>query len=165
MERISAANSAGWTWAQTAALIVPCVALLGAFLTYALNQRAARRESRARTFAEALSAVEDYLEMPYRVRRRPNTAEGRHSITNEVSAVLARMAFHQAWLQIVAPPVAGPYAALVATARSEAGAQMRMAWQQLPIASDREVNLGTAYPRHLSDAARASCLMAMRQHL
>ncbi|MEU4616348.1 hypothetical protein [Streptomyces umbrinus] len=41
MQAISAtqATDSGWTWAQTAALIVPCIALLGAFLTYALSQR------------------------------------------------------------------------------------------------------------------------------
>ncbi|MDQ1067319.1 hypothetical protein [Streptomyces canus] len=41
------ATDGGWTWAQTAALIVPCIALFGAFLTYALNQRAVRKERRA----------------------------------------------------------------------------------------------------------------------
>ncbi|MDT0481845.1 hypothetical protein [Streptomyces doebereineriae] len=60
MQVVSAAQAtdSGWTWAQTAGLIVPCIALLGAFLTYALSQRAVRREHRARTFAEALTAVE-----------------------------------------------------------------------------------------------------------
>ncbi|MER7872789.1 hypothetical protein ABTY63_04380 [Streptomyces solisilvae] len=57
------ANS-GWIWAQTAALIVPFIALFGAFLTYALNERAIRKERRAETFTEALTAVEEYLEMP-----------------------------------------------------------------------------------------------------
>lgn len=68
----TAATSGGWTWSQTTALIVPFIAVFGAFLTYALNQRAARREHQAKTFAEALTAVEEYLEMPYRIRRRPS---------------------------------------------------------------------------------------------
>jgi hypothetical protein len=38
----------------------------------------ARNERRAKAFAvaEALAAIEDYLEMPYRVRRRPASEPG-----------------------------------------------------------------------------------------
>ncbi|WP_405476281.1 hypothetical protein [Streptomyces canus] len=110
MQVVSAAQAtdSGWTWAQTAGLIVPCIALLGAFLTY--------------------------LEMPYRIRRRPEPSSAvRQQLTDEVSSLLARMAFHQAWLQIEAATVAGPYASLVSTARAEAGAQVSLAWQQPPI--------------------------------
>ena len=72
--------------------------------------------------------------MPYRIRRRPEPSSAvRQQLTDEVSILLARMAFHQAWLQIEAATVAGPYASLVSTARAEAGAQMSLAWQQPPI--------------------------------
>ncbi|MFF8843407.1 hypothetical protein ACF08N_11845 [Streptomyces sp. NPDC015127] len=141
------------------------MALLGVYVTYSLNQRAVRRERRSKTFAEALTAVEEYLEMPYRIRRRMNSAEARRELTDEVSSILARMAFHQAWLQIEASSVAGPYATLVATARAEAGVQMSEAWQQSPITSDGGMNLGAAYPRVRSDEARALCIDAMRRHL
>ncbi|MGI3200604.1 hypothetical protein ACRJ4W_23030 [Streptomyces sp. GLT-R25] len=160
------ATDSGWTWAQTAALIVPCIALLGAFLTYALSQRVVRREHRAKTFAEALTAVEEYLEMPYRIRCRPDSSSAvRQQLTDEVSSLLARMAFHQAWLQIEATTVAGPYASLVATARAEAGAQMSLAGQQPLITSDSGMNLGLPYPRDRSNAARATCIEVMRRHL
>ncbi len=133
MEIVSAAEAAsGWSWAQTTALTVPVIALLGVYITYTLNQRAVRRERRSKTFAEALTAVEEYLEMPYRIRRRPDLPEARRELTDEVSSILARMAFHQAWLQIEASSVAGPYATLVATARAEAGVQMSVAWLQAP---------------------------------
>ncbi|MET4920983.1 hypothetical protein P3L51_01135 [Streptomyces sp. PSRA5] len=168
MEVIAATEttSGGWTWAQTTALIVPFIAVFGGFLTYALNQRAASRERRAKTFAEALTAVEEYLEMPYRIRRRPeSSALVRQQLTDEVSGLLARMAFHQAWLQIEASTVAGHYTTLVATARAEAGTQMSLAWQQLPITSDDGMNLGSAYPRDRSNAARAACIDVMRRHL
>lgn len=166
METVStAAQTGGWSWAQTTALIVPFVALLGVYVTYSLNQRAVRRERRSKTFAEAVTAVEEYLEMPYRIRRRMSSAEARQELTDEVSSILARMAFHQAWLQIEASSVAGPYATLVATARAEAGAQMSEAWQQPPITADSGMNLGAAYPRVRSDAARALCIDAMRRHL
>jgi hypothetical protein len=159
-------TDSGWTWAQTAALIVPCIALFGAYLTYTFNQRAVRRERRAKTFAEALTTVEEYLEMPYRIRRRPESSSVvRQQLTDEVSGLLARMAFHQAWLQIEASAVAGPYSTLVATARAEAGAQMSLAWQQPPITTDSGMNLRASYPRDRSIAARATCIEVMRRHL
>ncbi|MEU3786373.1 hypothetical protein [Streptomyces sp. Root369] len=79
--------------------------------------------------------------------------------------MLARMAFHQAWLQIEATTVAGPYATLVATARAEAGAQMSLAWQQPPISTDSGLNLGVPYSRDPSNAARVRCIEVMRRHL
>ncbi|MEU5411247.1 MULTISPECIES: hypothetical protein [Streptomyces] len=166
MEIVSAAEAAsGWSWAQTTALTVPVIALLGVYITYTLNQRAVRRERRSKTFAEALTAVEEYLEMPYRIRRRPDLPEARRELTDEVSSILARMAFHQAWLQIEASSVAGPYATLVATARAEAGVQMSVAWLHAPITSDSGMNLGTAYSRERSNAAKTACITAMRRHL
>jgi hypothetical protein len=74
-----------WTAAQTTALLVPVIAIVGAaltaLLTYALNQRSARRERRARAFGEALSVIEDYAEMPYRIRRRTGSVEARQQLT------------------------------------------------------------------------------------
>ncbi len=163
---ISATPQAGsWTWAQTTALIVSVIALVGVYVTFTLNQRAARRERRSKTFAEALTAVEEYLEMPYPIRRRPASPDARRELTDEASSLLDRMAFNHAWLQIEASKVAGPYAAFVAAARSEAGVHMSEAWQQPPIDTDSGMNLGTAYPRDLSNAARAACIEAMRRNL
>ena len=61
--------------ADGALLGASCVAgaLISVALTYGLNQRAARRERHSNGFAEALTAIEDYAEMPYRIRRRPGT--------------------------------------------------------------------------------------------
>jgi len=65
-------------------------------LTYGLNQRAARRERQTKLFAEALAAIEDYAEFPYRIRRRPRTSEARHELTEQVSQKQSQIAFHQA---------------------------------------------------------------------
>jgi hypothetical protein len=42
---------------------------------------------------------------------------------------------------------------------------MSLAWQQRPITTDRGMNLGIPYPRDRSNAARATCIEVMRQHL
>jgi hypothetical protein len=92
-----------WTWAQTAAVIVPFVAILGAVLVWYLGQCAARRDRRATAFAAALAAVEKYAEFPYRIRRRAPTDEARHALADAISETQAEIAFHQLWLDLEAP--------------------------------------------------------------
>jgi hypothetical protein len=116
--------SPDWTWAQTAAVIVPVLALLGSLLVWYLGQQAARRERRATAFASALAAVENYAEYPYRIRRRAGTAEARHELSNAISDIQAEIAFHQLWLDLEAPTVGDRK--LVNAARRQAGQQMQL---------------------------------------
>jgi hypothetical protein len=159
----------GWTWAQTAALLAGAVALVGALvsvaLTYGLNQRAARRERQTKLFAEALAAIEDYAELPYRIRRRPRSSQARHELTEQVSQIQSQLAFHQAWLSLEVPGVARAYSDLVRAAKAQAGRQMAQAWLKPAITRDAQVNLGVVYPRDQIDAARGQCVEAMRAAL
>jgi hypothetical protein len=151
------------------AVLAPVIAILGAalsaLLTYALNRRAARRERRARAFGEALSVIEDYAEMPYRIRRRPGTDEGRHKLTEEVSRIYSRLAFHQALLDIEAPTVAAAYRLLANEAKAEVGEQMKEAWQRPVRTTDAEMNLEHHYDRTRVDRARDHCVEVMRESL
>jgi len=145
-----------------AALIAALVAVTG----YMVTQAQARRERRANEFADALAAVEEYLEAPYRIRRRQSaTAEGRDALANTLSDLQARIARHRSWLRVEAPPVAEAYDALVAAARSEAGVQMTEAWNSAPPASDADMNLWVAYQHPNSDAERDKVIAIMRQNL
>jgi hypothetical protein len=158
-----------WTAAQTTAVLVPVIAILGtaiiALLTYELNRRASRRERRALAFSEALSVVEDYAEMPYRIRRRSGTPEGRQHLTEEVSRIYSRLAFHQALLDIEAPMVAAAYRRLANEAKAEVGAQMKAAWQKPLRITDAEMNLEERYSRKRVDCARDHCVATMRAAL
>lgn len=158
-----------WTAAQTTAVIVPVIAIVGAvltaLLTYALNQRAARRERRARAFGEALSVIEDYAEMPYRIRRRTGSVEARQQLTEEVSRIYSRLAFHQALLDIEAPRVAAAYRLLANEAKAEVGEQMKQAWQKPLRTTDADMNLEQHYDRRRVDAARDRCVVTMRAAL
>ncbi|GAA2628463.1 hypothetical protein [Paractinoplanes durhamensis] len=158
-----------WTAAQTTAVLAPVIAILGAalvaLLTYGLNRRAARRERRARAFGEALSVIEDYAEMPYRIRRRSGTLDGRQELTDEVSRIYSRLAFHQALLDIEAPAVAAAYRQLANEAKAEVGAQMKTAWQRPLRTTDAEMNLEKHYDRVRVDAARDHCVATMRAAL
>ena len=116
-------------------------------------------------YAHALQAVQDYLEGPYRIRRKDGTAEARRELTQALSTVQSQINFHTAWLDIAAPKeVARAYTELVAAARGEAGPQMTAAWSEPPTADDATVPLGVAYPRPLSDAALATVKAAMSKH-
>lgn len=158
-----------WTAAQTAAVLVPVIAIFGAvltaLLTYGLNRRAARRERRALAFGEALSVIEDYAEMPYRIRRRTGTVEGRQQLTEEVSRIHSRLAFHQALLDIEAPVVAAAYRLLTNEAKAEVGEQMKAAWQKPLRTTDAEMNLEHHYGRERVDRARDHCVATMRAAL
>lgn len=158
-----------WTWAQTAALLAGVIAVAGALvsvaLTYNLNQRAARRERQTNVFAEALSAIEDYAELPYRILRRPGTPGARHELTEQISHIQSRIAFHQAWLSIETASVSRAYEDLVRAAKKQAGSQMKQAWRESVIKKDSQVSLGTAFPRDEINAARYQCVAAMREAL
>lgn len=134
-------------------------------LTYELNQRAARRERRATTFAEALAAIEDYVELPYRIRRRAGGADARHQLTEAISKVQSRIAFYQAWMHIEEPKAATAYDALVRTTKAQAGGQMKQAWAQPLRTKDRQMNLHAAYPRDGIDEQIAICITVMREGL
>jgi hypothetical protein len=154
---------------SSTAVLAPVIAIFGAaltaLLTYALNRRAARRERRARAFGEALSVVEDYAEMPYRIRRRSGTLDGRQQLTEEVSRIYSRLAFHQALLDIEAPEVAAAYRLLTNEAKAEVGEQMRTAWQKPLRTTDAEMNLEEHYDRTRVDRARDHCVATMRAAL
>ena len=162
-------GAVGWTWAQTVTVLAAFLTVAGAVVTaslsYGLNQRASRRERQTRAFAEALSVIEDYAELPYRIRRRPGTPEARHELTEQISQIQSRLAFHQALLRMEEPGVAQAYEQLVRTTKQHAGAQMREAWLEPVAVEDAQVSLGKAYERMDIDGARDRCVEAMREVL
>lgn len=142
-------------------LLAAAVAVLG----YRHQQLTARKLARSTMYAEALRAVLDYLEGPYRVRRHDGTPEARRSIIDALSEVQSRIAFHSSWLDIDAPSlVAGAYRDLLTAARNEAGPQMTQAWALPPLTRDDQVPLGARYEQPLSNSALVLVKEAMRRH-
>ncbi len=150
---------AGAVGATLAATIAAAVAVKA----YRTQQREQRRQERARFYADAVQAVEDYAECPYRIRRRDGTAQARREITQHISDVKSRISFYTAWMTINAnDDVRTAYDTFVRTAASEAGRQMTAAWLAPPTKRDRDVSIGTALPRTATDTARAQLLDAMK---
>jgi hypothetical protein len=158
-----------WTPAQYAIVIAAAIAFIGIIVgpsvAYWYTQRAARRERRAAAFAAAIDVVEQYAELPYRVRRRLGTPEARHALTEEISKIQSQLAHNQALLQIECPKVAEKYVALVRAAKIQAGGQMKDAWKEPVLETGDEMNLDVRYPRDQIDQARDECINAMRDAL
>lgn len=141
-----------WTWPMSdhftwdhaatllAAVLAALIAVVVALFGYRSSQQTARRERRAGIYAEALRAVEDYLEGPYRIRRRDGSAEQRTAITTFLSDVKSRHNYYQGLLRLHGPAaVADAYDSFVAAAIAEAGPQMTQARQLAPVRRDNQV--------------------------
>jgi hypothetical protein len=158
------------TSGDIATIIAPIIAALvvAYFGVRAYNKQQAdkRRDDRARLYAEALRAVEDYSEAPYRILRKDGSAEARREITQHISDIKSRISFYSGWLAIHAPePVRLAYEAYVRAAQTEAGAQMTTAWRTRPTKRDRDVPIGSPLPRTATDVARQALLATMKADL
>jgi hypothetical protein len=70
---------------------------------YSRQRRVERRSERATLYGRAIAGVEEYLEAPYRIRRRDDTAEARFVITSAISDTKTAISLHQALLEMHAP--------------------------------------------------------------
>ncbi len=155
-----------WAAAQTVTLTAALIAVLGVAATILTTANRTRREHRAGLYADALSAVADYLEGPYRIRRKDGTPAHRNAISAGLSDVKAAIDHSQTLLRLHAPPgVADAYDDYVDAAKREAGQQMHQAWIAPPISRDSEVNLHAAYDRTLSDRYRRQVVDVMQADL
>lgn len=146
-----------------AALIAACVAVVG----YSRQKAVARRALRAQMYATAVQAVEDYLEGPYRIRRRDGSPEARHALTRELSDIKSSIEYHKTLLRIHgSASVADAYETFAAIARTEAGPAMTAAWRERPTKRDWDVPLGAKlFSDGRSRAARDRLIVAMRVDL
>ncbi|MGY5883434.1 hypothetical protein [Modestobacter lacusdianchii] len=156
------AAALGLLGALTAAMVAAIVAVKA----YKTQQKETRRQQRATFYAEAVRAVEDYAEAPYRIRRRDGSAAARRELTQHLSDIKSRISFYTALLAIHSTDVvAAAYAAYVQAARSEAGQQMTAAWRGRPTKRDKDVPVGSALPRERTNAARRALLAVMKTDL
>jgi hypothetical protein len=156
----------GWTAAQTAVLAAALIAVLGVTATILTTSERARREHLTDLYAQALGGVADYLEGPYRIRRKDGTAAHRNAISAALSDVKSSIDHSQELLRLHARRgVANAYDDYVVAAKIEAGQQMHEAWELPAIASDAEVNLHIAYDRTLSNRYRAHVVRVMQTDL
>lgn len=155
-----------FTWTQVVTLAGALIAAGGVILTLLFNAAKGRRDALATLYADALGAVAEYLEGPYRILRKDGVATTRVAITGKISDVKTAIDHNQALLRLHADlGVADAYDAFVRAAKDEAGKQMHEAWKADPVTTDEGVNLYVPLPRGDSEAARARLLAVMQADL
>jgi hypothetical protein len=142
------------------------IAASAVVLTLLVNAARTRHETWATLYADALGAVAEYLEGPYRILRKDGQASTRLAITSKLSDVKAAIDHSQALLRLhCAGGVADAFDHYVTIAKQEAGQQMHDAWLVDPVTVDAGVNLNVALPRDRSTAARAVLVEVMQARL
>lgn len=155
-----------FTWAHVTVLAASLIAATGVGATLRANAANARRQNLTTLYGDALGAVAEYLEGPYRILRKDGEASTRFAITNKLSDVKTNIDHHQALLRLHAEPlVADAYDHYVNIAKTEAGTQMHDAWEAPAVIQDADVNLDTPLPRDASEQARALAVEMMQAHL
>ncbi len=155
-------NASAWI-PLLAAVVAGLVALIG----YSLTQYANRRERKSKSYAEALAAIREYQELPYLIRRRPDSnGDARSELAQRISEVMAKLGFYKAWLKIDSSTVSAVYDDLVDRTRQLGRDHLRAAWAGKVIRRDTEM-IGTAAPFDWPgiDAKLDLCILAMRQEL
>ncbi len=151
-------------WEGWATIIAAVIGVAIIVIGFSVERRAQRKARRAEAYAGALQAVSDYLEAPYRIRRRSGTSMDRVALTGHISEIQSRLDFYDAHLALVGPvDVHVAYRKLVVAAKSEAGPQMTIAWKSKPTRRDRDVPGVVPYPHPKSDLARQRVLHLMGQ--
>jgi hypothetical protein len=156
----------GFGWDAGAALIAAVVAIVGVVIGFGVTSAQNRRERRAHIYAEAIGAVSDYLEGPYRVARCHNNDTERYSISTDMSVIQGRIDANLVLLRLHAPvDVADAYQAYVTAARQEAGRQMAAEWDKRPAKRHRDMNMREPFDRTASKEKKDLLLAAMERDL
>ena len=156
----------GYSWDNTATLLAALIAVTGVVVGFGVTAAHSRRERRAQTYADAIKAVSEYLEGPYRVARCHDNDAERAAISTDISAVQARIDAHKVLLRLHANGrVASTYDAYVAAARVEAGRQMTAEWNLRPAKKHSDMNVRRRLDRSTSSAAKVDLLNAMARDL
>ena len=134
-----------------AALVVGASAVASAVLAYLLGQRRTSVE-RTRCWpsppertlcAEAIADALQWLELPYRIRRRPdNTPQTLAALGDRINDLRERLQFHEKWLRIEIPQSVASYQRLVEEVIAAAGQEIENAWNASPAQSASDMNVG-----------------------
>ncbi len=124
-------------------VIAAVIAGLAAVLGYLIGQRQATLERKRRACAEAMADALRWLELPYRIRRRPNDdPETLNELAEKSSSLREQLGFHEKWLSVEVPQVHQSFTDLVTKVRKAAGPAISDAWEARPAETPREMNVG-----------------------
>jgi hypothetical protein len=147
-------------------IVVSILALGVSLATFFLAGRRGRVDRQRQVFADAFEAVMEYREYPFIVRRRnpDEPAEERRRISGDLSRVQAKLNAFKARLLVEDPHIGSCYADTVKQTRYVAGAMIKAAWNDPPVAEDADMH-APAYDFSDLDEYDNRYLRAVAQHL
>ena len=146
-------------WGGTIAAVVSVIG-------YVTNQTLARRERKATSFANALTAMDRYEDFPYKVwRRTGDDVETLTRLMDEWSTAGMAVKFHLAWLEVDTPVVGTAYRLLYDIVRPSRIANRNAAWSTPPRRQGSDLEAEPPLVWSDSGAAKSICLAAMRNEL
>jgi hypothetical protein len=146
-------------------LIVAVIAAATALTGYLVNGAISRRLERARYYADALTAVEKYRQVPFTYKRRHNgTPETRAELANMLGDVQVTLAFYRRWLELDSPAVGAAYNRLVDKVRLKNREFRKDALSSPPVKDDVDIEIGTPY-KFDSRPEQDECTLLMRREL
>jgi hypothetical protein len=149
-------------WPALATLIAGLIAGAGVLVGLLAGSARARLDTRRGVYAEAVRAVSDYLEGPYRVARCHNDPDQRFALSKDLSEIQGRIDSHLVLVELHGPDyVFEAYSAYVAVARREAGQQMAAEWRKRPPRRHADMNMERRFPRSESNRAKKDVLAKM----
>jgi hypothetical protein len=160
-----ASATGGSAWVAPT-IVIAIVALAVSLATFFLSGRRARLDRQRQVFADAFTAVAEYREYPFIVRRRDpaGSAQERKRISSDLSQVQASLNGFIARLRVEDPHFGARYADLVAATRRVAGQLIREAWNSEAVAVDAQIH-SPAWDMSELDAHDDAYLVAVADHL
>jgi hypothetical protein len=148
-----------------ATIIAALVAAVVATFGYTITARAKLLEDRRKTYAAALSAVCDYQELPYRIRRRPHSSAATSAALGTIISDIQRdLDFHSQLLELDSPKLGRAYRSLVEKSRRLGKPHRDEAWAQAPADEDKAMSFPEEY-RYEGDNEWVLCMERMREQL
>jgi hypothetical protein len=153
--------------ATQAAISGATVAALATVLGYLFTQARARRERKAKAFAEAMAAMRRFYDFPHKVwRRSVSDAATRERLSEEHSLGSREVRFHLIWLKIESPVVGEAYEQLWAVVHGARLFNANLAWSSPPRATDQDmVGEPPGFWRKAGARETDLCIRAMRNEL
>ena len=125
------------------AIAVAAISVLGALIVYFLTQRAAAHSRKREACASAIADALQWLEIPYRIRRRvDDQPETIAAITGHIHGLQESILFHLSWLRVELPAAHDEYHQLVTAVKTGTGKVIQESWESAPAHDPKNQNLG-----------------------
>lgn len=130
-----------------------------------VNQIAVRNERRSRVYAEALSAVFEFQELPYRIRKRASSEDSSAIIAQKISDVFIRLDFYRALLLLESSTVGIAYADLVHQTQAQGDSYRADAWKHPVAAHGHDFHFAAFEYPYDNRPEQDLCMLAMQREM